>query len=192
MKTRIFTAVLALIVTGAFATTNPTNPIKKEVKVKEATITWTGKKVTGSHTGSINLQDGTLIMEGKTLVGGSFTIDMTSIQVADLEAGKGKEKLEGHLRTDQFFGVENFPTATFTITKVTKNGNGYDVVGNMTIKGITQSTKIHMVMNGNTASTTLSIDRTKYGIKYGSSSFFDNLKDKAINDNFDLAVSLKF
>ncbi|MEP0262854.1 YceI family protein [Dokdonia sp.] len=189
MKTRIFTAVLALIVTGAFATTNP---IKKEVKVKEATITWTGKKVTGSHTGSINLKEGTLIMEGNTLVGGSFTIDMTSIQVTDLEAGKGKEKLEGHLKTDQFFGVDNFPSATFTITKSVKSGNGYSVVGDMTIKGVTQNMKIHMDMNGNTASTTLSVDRTKYGIKYGSSSFFDNLKDKAISDNFDLAVSLKF
>ncbi len=189
MKTRIFTAVLALIVTGAFATTNP---IKKEVKVKEATITWTGKKITGSHTGTINLQEGTLIMEGNTLVGGSFTIDMTSIQVTDLEAGKGKEKLEGHLRTDQFFGVDNHPTATFTITDAAKSGNGYSVVGNMTIKGITQNIKVHMAMNGNTASTTLSIDRTKYGIKYGSSSFYDNLKDKAINDNFELAIDLKF
>ena len=188
MKTRLFTAILALIVTGAFAT----NPIKKDVKIKESKITWTGKKVTGSHTGTINLQDGTLIMDGDRLIGGSFTVDMTSLQVTDLEAGKGKEKLEGHLKTDEFFGVNKFPTATFTITDVAKSGNGYSVVGNMTIKGITQSMKIHLTMNGNTATTTLNVDRTKYGITYGSGSFFDNLKDKAINDNFELAVTLKF
>ena len=81
-----------------------------EVKVKEGTITWTGKKVTGSHTGTIELQEGTLIMEGNELVGGSFTVNMTSIQVTDLEAGKGKEKLEGHLKTDEFFGVNKFPS----------------------------------------------------------------------------------
>ncbi|GGG29727.1 hypothetical protein GCM10011344_33250 [Dokdonia pacifica] len=188
MKTKLFTAILALIVTGAFAT----NPIKKEVKVKEGTITWTGKKVTGSHTGTIELQEGTLIMEGNELVGGSFTVNMTSIQVTDLEAGKGKEKLEGHLKTDEFFGVNNFPTATFVITEVAKSGNGYSVVGNMTIKGITQSMKIRMSINGNSASTNLTVDRTKYGITYGSGSFFDNLKDKAINDNFELAINLKF
>lgn len=188
MKTKLFTAILALIVTGAFAT----NPIKKEVKVKEATIKWTGKKVTGSHTGTIDLQDGTLIMEGDRLVGGSFTVDMTSLQVTDLEAGRGKEKLEGHLKSKDFFGIEAHPTATFTITDAAKSGNGYSVVGDITIKGITQSIKVHMNMNGNSASTKLSVDRTKHGIKYGSSSFFDNLKDKAINDNFELAITLKF
>jgi len=187
MKTKLFTAILALIVTGAFAT----NPVKKEVKVKEGTITWTGKKITGSHSGTVNLQEGTLIMEGNNLTGGSFTVDMTSLVTTD-ELGGGKAKLEGHLKSDDFFGVANFPTATFTITNVTKSGNGYSVVGDITIKGITQSIKVYMAMEGNTASTTLSIDRTKHGIKYGSSSFFDNLKDKAINDKFDLAVTLKF
>ena len=117
---------------------------------------------------------------------------MTSIQVTDLEAGKGKEKLEGHLKADDFFGVNNFPTATFVITEVAKSGNGYSVAGNMTIKGITQSKKIHMSFNGNSASTNLTVNRTKYGITYGSGSFFDNLKDKAIDDNFELAVNLTF
>lgn len=188
MKTKLFTAILALIVTAAFAT----NPIKKEVKVKDTTITWVGKKVTGSHTGTIELQEGTLIMEGNELVGGNFIMNMTSLQVTDLEAGKGKEKLEGHLKTDDFFGVNNFPTATFTITNVTKNGDGYNVLGDMTIKGITQPMKIRMNIKGNTATTKLEVDRTKFGIKYKSGSFFDNLKDKAINDDFELAVSLTF
>jgi len=188
MKTRLFTAILALIITGAFATTNP---IKKEVKVKEATIIWTGKKITGSHSGTVNLKEGMVIMEGNTLVGGSFTVDMTSLVTTD-DLGNGKAKLEGHLKSDDFFGVANFPTANFTITDVAKSGNGYSIVGDVTVKGITQSVKIHMAIDGNTASTTLSIDRTKHGIKYGSSSFFDNLKDRAINDNFELAISLKF
>ncbi|MFC4632930.1 YceI family protein [Dokdonia ponticola] len=188
MKTKLVTAILALIVTGAFAT----NPVKKEVKVKDATITWVGKKVTGSHTGTIDLQEGTLIMEGNELVGGNFIINMTSLEVTDLEAGKGKEKLEGHLKTDEFFGVNNFPTATFTITDVAKSGDGYSVSGNMTIKGITQPMKIRMNINGNKATTKLEVDRTKFGITYGSGSFFDDLKDKAIYDDFELAVSLTF
>ncbi|WP_299683033.1 YceI family protein [uncultured Dokdonia sp.] len=188
MKTKLFTAILALIVTGAFAT----NPIKKEIKVKESKIIWTGKKVTGSHTGTIDLQDGTLIMEGDKLVGGSFTINMTSLQVTDLEAGKGKEKLEGHLKSKDFFGTTAHPTATFTITDVVQNGNVYSTVGNMTIKGITQSIRLRISVYGNKATTKLSIDRTKHGITYGSGSFFDNLKDKAINDEFELDVTLNF
>lgn len=188
MKTKLFTAILALIVTGAFAT----NPVKKEVKVKESTITWVGKKITGSHTGTVDLKEGTLIMEGNELVGGNFIMNMTSLEVKDLESGNGKEKLEGHLKSDDFFGVNNHPTATFTITDVAKSGDGYNVTGDMTIKGITQPMKIRMNINGNTATTKLEVDRTKYGIKYKSGSFFDNLKDAAINDEFELAVSLTF
>ncbi len=188
MKTRIFTALLALIVTGAFATTNP---IKKEIKIKESTITWTGKKVVGSHSGTVNLKEGTLIMEGDQLVGGEFVVDMTSLVTTD-DLGDSKKSLEGHLKSDDFFGVNKFPTATFTITGAAKSGDGYSVAGDMTIKGITQSIKVHMTMNGNTASTKLSIDRTKHGIRYGSSSFIDGLKDKAINNEFELVVNLTF
>ena len=181
------TGVLALLVTVGNALA--TNPIKKDVPVKDATVTWVGKKVTGSHTGTINLKEGNLVMEGDALVGGTFVIDMTTIQVTDLQAGRGKEKLEGHLNSGDFFGVEEFPTATFEITKATKSDNGYAIVGNMTIKGVTESMEVNLTMDGNTMTTQLLVDRTKFGIRYGSASFVDNLKNKAINDDFELNIS---
>lgn len=80
----------------------------------------------------------------------------------------------------------------FTITEVTESATGYNVVGDLTIKGHTESVSVNMVVSENTATTTFNVDRTKYGVRYGSASFFDNLKDNAISDNFELAVNLTF
>ena len=130
-------------------------------------------------------------MKGKKLVGGEFVVDMTSIVVTDLEAGKGKEKLEGHLKSADFFGVESNPTSKLVFTSVKPmNDNSYTVTGDLTIKGITKPVTLVVSMFENKASATLKIDRTKYDIKYGSGSFFDNLGDKAIYDDFDLVVDL--
>ena len=165
----------------------------KKVDAAKSSIIWTGKKVTGSHEGTINLKDGNLVFKGKTVVGGTFNVDMTSMAVTDLKAGQGKEKLEGHLKADDFFGTDKHETATLLFKKVSvKSPNVYTVNGDLTIKGITKPVTFELVTTVNTALANVKIDRTKYDIKYGSGSFFDNLGDKAINDNFDLAVSLKF
>ncbi|WP_431136434.1 YceI family protein [Psychroserpens mesophilus] len=165
---------------------------EKSVNVKDSNITWKGHKVTGSHEGTINLSEGTLMFEGEKLTGGNFTIDMTSITVTDLEAGNGKEKLEGHLKSDDFFGVNNHKKAMFKINNVTGDKGTYRVFGDLTIKGITKPATFQMTIKDNSATASFKIDRTKYGIKYKSGSFFDDLKDKAIYDEFDLNVNLTF
>jgi len=165
----------------------------KKVDASKSSINWTGKKVTGEHEGTINLKDGALVFKGKTLVGGTFNVDMTSIIATDLKAGQGKEKLEGHLKADDFFGTDKFATANLVFKKiVAKAPNVYVVTGDLTIKGITKPVTFDLTTTANTATTNVKIDRTKYDIKYGSGSFFDSLGDKAINDNFDLAIILKF
>ena len=116
---------------------------------------------------------------------------MTSLNTTDLE-GESKGKLEGHLKSADFFGVENFPTASLNIINVSGKGGSYKVKANLTIKETTKAVEFSMNIKGNTATASLEIDRTEYDIKYGSSSFFDGLKDKAIYDNFDLNVSLTF
>lgn len=116
---------------------------------------------------------------------------MTTLAVTDLEAGKGKEKLEGHLSSDDFFGITNHKNAKLVVTKAKKTDKGYVVAGDLTIKGKTNPIKFILTVNGDTASTTLKVDRTKYDIKYGSGSFFDNLGDKTISDEFELAINLK-
>jgi len=185
------TAKKLLILVLATTASSFTNPVKEKVEVKESTINWLGKKVTGKHNGSINLKEGFLEMDGDNIVGGEFVIDMKSITVLDLK-GDMKGKLEGHLKSDDFFGVENFPTATLNITSATKNGSSYNVDGNITIKGITQPITFTLNKDGNTATTTVTIDRSKFNVRYGSGSFFDNLGDKTIYDDFKLDVTLKF
>ena len=99
-----------------------------------------GRKVTGSHEGTINLKSGYLTLDNNDLVGGEFIIDMTSIVCTDL-SGKGKAGIESHLKSDDFFSVNKFPTASLTILNVKKKDlmfDQYQVNANITIKGMTQ------------------------------------------------------
>ncbi|HEX8561682.1 MAG TPA: YceI family protein [Flavobacterium sp.] len=176
----------------AFGTATASAQTKK-VDVNKSTITWEGKKVTGKHDGTVKLQDGVLTFKSKKLTGGSFTIDMNSIAVTDLKAGQGKEKLEGHLKADDFFGTDKFATSRLVFTKVTpKTANVYTVTGDLTIKGITKPVTFDMTVNKNTATADVTIDRTKYDIRYGSKSFFESIGDKAIYDDFEIKVTLVF
>ncbi|NCT18762.1 MAG: lipid-binding protein [Flavobacteriaceae bacterium CG2_30_34_30] len=189
MKTNILKGIGAtVIILTALAFTKP---MEKEIKIKESSIIWVGEKITGSHTGTIQLKEGNLLMEGNQLIGGSFVIDMTTINVTDL-TGENKGKLEGHLKSDDFFGVANFPTATLIIKNANKTTDGYYINAEITIKGKTEPIAFDLKLEANTATTSLKIDRTKFGVRYGSGSFFDSLGDNTIYDNFDLNVSLKF
>lgn len=177
---------LALVALASFTV----NAQTKKIDVAKSGIVWTGKKVTGSHTGTINLQSGNLVFKKKLVKGGTFVVDMTTINTTDL-SGKGKESLDGHLKADDFFGVDKFKTATLTFTNIsTKNKNNYTITADLTIKGITKPVTFDLVVNGNTATATVKVDRTKYGIKYGSGSFFSDLGDKTISDEFELEVKL--
>ncbi len=183
-------AIAAAIVLTAAFTSNSIE--EKKVDVKESNIEWKGEKVTGYHEGNINLEDGHFILEDGELKGGEFEIDMTSITVTDLE-GEDKGKLEGHLKSDDFFGVETYPTSKLVITSAAKKSDGtYGVVADLTIKEETHPVTFDLEWNENSASTELTIDRSKYNVRYGSGSFFDNLGDNTIYDNFDLKVELKF
>lgn len=166
--------------------------VKKEVKTASSKVVWKGYKVTGAHDGLISLKSGHLVFDNDKLVGGSFIIDMTSLTVADLQ-GEYKQKLEGHLKSDDFFGVSKYPTASLEITDVKSNGkNAYHATGDLSIKGKTEPVSFNISIYGSKANVSLKIDRTKYDVKYGSASFFEGLKDKAIYDEFDLVADLEF
>ena len=165
--------------------------MKKEINANASEVNWKGKKMTGSHKGTIDLKDGFLLYEDDKLVGGEFEMDMPSINVTDL-SGEGKEKLEGHLKSEDFFGVEKHPVSKLVFNSVAKKDDGtYGVVGNLTIKEHTNPVTFDLDLNGDSAYTALTIDRTKYHVKYGSGSFFQNLGDNTIYDNFELDVNLK-
>ena len=185
----IATLVIVAFMTFSFTTAEGG---KKEIKLENSKVVWKGYKVTGSHIGIISIKSGNLNFDKDILTGGSFEIDMSTITVTDLE-GEDKGKLEGHLKSDDFFGVEKFPTATLHFTKVKPVGkNAYEVKGDITIKGKTETVSFNVSVYGSKANVTLKIDRTKFDVRYGSTSFFDGLKDKAIYDEFDLVVDLEF
>ena len=185
---------LAIIAVVAFATVSFTTikNEKKDVKADKSKVVWKGYKVTGSHEGTIAIKSGSLTFNENKLVGGEFVIDMTSINTTDLQ-GESKGKLDGHLKSDDFFGVENYPTATLVFKKVTASGkNAYNVSGDLTIKGKTNPVNFIISIYGNKATASVKVDRTKYGVQYNSTSFFEGLKDKAIYDEFDLVTDLEF
>lgn len=185
-------SILAAAVIIASSAVTQAQTTKKSIDTNESNIEWTGKKVLGSHNGTIAFKEGILEMDGETLIGGNFTVDMTSINVTDLKSGKGKEDLEGHLKSEDFFGVSKHTTATLKFTKVQKMSDGYEVEANLTIKGKTEPISFELMMKDGAASTSLKVDRTKYDVRYGSGSFFDGLGDKTISDKFILDVTLKF
>jgi len=192
MKNRVKTIAAALIIaTITFAFTTIEDG-KKEVKVETSSVTWKGYKVTGSHAGSIALKQGSLDFKDGKLAGGEFVIDMTTIENTDME-GEYKAKLEGHLKSDDFFGVATYPTAKLVFKTVKSTGkNSYEVTGDLTIKDKTNPVTFDMSIYGNKATANIKIDRTDYEVRYGSASFFDNLQDKAIYDEFDLITDLEF
>ena len=169
--------------------------ITKKVDIKNSLVKWTGYKVTGQHEGTITLKKGELNFDGNLkLIGGVFDMDMTSINTTDLDGGS-KDRLDSHLKNDDFFSVNKYNTANLVFTKImlSKNKNeNYVVDADLTIKGITNPISFEMNVYENSASANLKIDRTKFNIRYGSASFFDGLKDRAIYDEFDLEVRLKF
>ncbi|MGV9003883.1 YceI family protein [Flavobacterium sp.] len=186
LKTIALSLLIALGTTAASAQT-------KKINTDKSQINWLGKKVTGEHTGTINFKSGYLVFDKADLKGGNFTVNMTSITVTDLKEGKGKEKLEGHLKADDFFGTDKFETSSLEFKKIANKSKGiYTVTADLTIKGITNPVTFDIVIKGTTAAAKVMIDRTKFDIKYGSGSFFDNLGDKTINDEFELNVNLVF
>jgi polyisoprenoid-binding protein YceI len=183
------TIVLALSVVFSVATATAQT---KKIDASKSTIKWVGKKVTGQHNGTVDFKDGAIVLQGNKLVGGTFTVDMTSLTSTDLQ-GEYQGKLNGHLKSEDFFGTEKYPTAILVIKKIgTKSANIYTAVADLTIKGITNPVTFDMTVNGNTATTTFKVDRTKYDIKYNSASIFSAIGDKAISDDFELAIALKF
>jgi polyisoprenoid-binding protein YceI len=165
----------------------------KAINVSTSAVNWQGYKVTGSHTGTVAIKSGALDFTGDKLTGGNFVLDMTAINVTDL-TGKGKTSLEGHLKADDFFGSEKFPTAKLMIKKVASRGKAgeYKVTADLTIKGITKEVKFDATAAAGIAKAAIKIDRTDFDVKYGSGSFVDNLGDKTIYDEFDINVVLAF
>ncbi len=185
MKTKYFVLACTIMLSGSAMFAQ-----KAEVNTEKSKVEWMGKKMGGQHEGNIQLKSGYLELKAGEIVAGNFTVDMTSITNTDLKDGSN-QKLVGHLKSDDFFGVQAYPTAEFVVTKSSKFNNGTaTLTGDLTIKGNTESISFEVVRAGKEYAAKLDIDRSKFDVRYGSNSFFDNLGDKAIDDIFTLKIKL--
>ena len=186
----------ALLITVITLTTVQLSGQKNYVAdVASTQIIWNAKKVTGEHTGTIALKDGWLTLKGSAITGGEFNIDMTTIKDSDLKDDKMKGMLEGHLKSDDFFGVEKYPLSRLVITGSTVQPDGKIAVkGELTIKGKTNPVEFTATPEKKgeetVYNTVITVDRTLYDVRYGSGKFFANLGDKVIYDEFTLTVTL--
>ncbi|HET6245848.1 MAG: YceI family protein [Bacteroidetes bacterium] len=162
-------------------------------------IEWTGKKVTGKHNGEISISNSDLLVKNGAIQGGTITVDMTSITCSDMQGEMG-EKLVGHLKSDDFFAVDKFNTAVYVIKSIkpikgaTEGKPNNTISGDLTIKGITHELSfpaIISVKDDNIVTVgEVTIDRTIYDVRYGSATFFENIGNKAISNDFTLNFKL--
>jgi len=173
---------------------------KVVIDSRKSQIRWEGNKIVGGHWGTVIIKEGFLKMNSHKLSGGEFTIDMKTIEVLDLKENEGKFKLEGHLMSDDFFSTDKYPTAKLVITEVSEVPNARrgqanaNIKANLTIRGITHSISFPATVNHRgsnfSANADITIDRTKWDIKYNSGNFFKDLGDRMIKDEIVFKVRL--
>ncbi|MEN0002546.1 MAG: YceI family protein [Bacteroidota bacterium] len=169
------------------------------VNTNESKVNWIGAKLLGDqHSGFIKLREGALQVEGGQLVGGSFVIDMNSLENTDMNPGEGKEDLEGHLKNNDFFEVETYPTGKFEVTSLAavegREDATHTITGNLTLKDITKSITFPAKVSVSDASIEavtpqFVIDRTQWNVMYGAG-VLGLAKDKIIKDEVALQINL--
>ena len=190
----LFTACEKPPVAQAAAAVEVFTPAKaegKEFKIDatNSKIIWIGTKVTGKHNGTINLKEGSVFVKDGSIVAGKFVADMASLDDKDL-SGEYHDKLNKHLKSDEFFDVAKFPEGLFEISAVEKSEKGATIKGNLTLKGITHGVTFdaEIVSDKNipkAAKATFNIDRKKWGIVYPGK------PDDLISDTINLTLDLK-
>lgn len=187
-------ALLMVSASPLFAAPKPSG--RFVVNAQQTTLSWNAKKVTGEHSGLVPVASGVIDVNNGTVKSGNFTMNLAGLTVTDIKDAGTNAKLVGHLKSDDFFSTEKHPNSTFVVTGITpgSQAGSYTVKGNLTIKGITQPVEFpaSILVDGKTlkATANITVDRTKFDIRYGSKSFFESIGDKAIYDDFTLSLQL--
>ena len=164
-----------------------------QVDMENSQIKWIGRKVTGEHSGTLNLSGGWVVLDKNSINSGKFIFDMASISNTDIESPEWKQKLEDHLKSEDFFHTDSFPHAILEIKGrqsliIENSKKSAQILADLTIRGITHEIKLPLDLtqsqNNFNAEGSVDIDRTLYNIQYKSGKFFDELGDKLIYDNF--------
>jgi polyisoprenoid-binding protein YceI len=198
---KLFTFLMLIIL--ASCNTNPNQASSQQaqgvatvdniynVETAQSQITWTGREVSTSyHYGTLDFVSGNFEISNGAIVNGEFIVDMTSINNQDME-GDSKARLEGHLKSDDFFSVESYPTASISINSSELISDGkWNVSADLSIKGFTHPVNFEMISSEDGWSANLVFDRSKYDVRFRSGSFFENLGDKLIYDDIELSINL--
>ena len=170
------------------------------VNIENSNINWIGRKVTGEHSGTLNLSKGWVVMQEGSIIGGKFIFDMTSIKNTDIESPEWKEKLEKHLMAEDFFFTDSFPHAILEIkdhSQIVKYNTEINnrIIADLNIRGITHEInfplEISQVQSIFYTEGTIDINRTIFNIRYKSGTFFEELGDRMIYDDFTVQFSLQ-
>lgn len=189
-----------------------------DVDSEASVINWKGGKkviVNDTHHGTVKVRSGSVeVNAAGEIVGGEIVIDMKSIKNKDLELPSSSDKLDAHLKSSDFFDVEQYPEARFVIKEIKKesepkgrgkkadkakkneDGQKYLATGEMTIKDKTHKETVTLIVTKQAEAdyrikSTFEIDRARYNVKYNSEKFFKNLGDKIIKDELEISLALK-
>lgn len=190
----LLAVVFAVSSMGAMAQNKPMTSTYN-VDPAATKIVYVGKKVTGQHTGNVAAKSGNLTLQGEEITGGEIVVDMNSLTSTDITDAETNGKYIGHMKSPDFFDTAKYPESKLVIKNSKKTDKGLEVSGDLTMIGqtkpvtflVTDLKKTDSVVTGKS---NLTLNRTQWGLKYGSGSFFKGLGDKAINDEFTLAIDL--
>jgi polyisoprenoid-binding protein YceI len=186
MKQKVILLLAAILILGA-------QGFAQDYKVlsDKSIIRWSGKKIGKNHLGKVSLKEGSFTLKSEKFVAGQFVIDMATIVDEDLTDPNWNAKLIGHLKSNDFFAVEKFPTATLRIKESTEFvKDEANVTADLTIKGATHPVIFKVKRSGDVFQATIIFDRSQYDVRYGSGKFFENLGDNAIEDMIPMDVTL--
>ncbi|MDG1674850.1 MAG: YceI family protein [Flavobacteriales bacterium] len=194
----IMTLGTTLVLTLAAFASNDEGTTRYKVDTNASSITWHATKVMGEHMGTVNVTNGVMSITDGTMTSANVIADMSSIACTDLE-GEWADKLVGHLNSDDFFNVSEHKTSSFLLRnmealKDAKGDATHTVTGDFTIRGITQSVTFEATISDENGTLSISgsvvLDQSQFGVKYGSGSFFENLGDNLIHDEFTVGFNL--
>jgi polyisoprenoid-binding protein YceI len=186
---------IALISANAFAQNKPMITTYA-VDTDKTQVTYVGKKVTGEHTGLVKVKSGNLVFTGPELTGGEIIVDMNSMSNTDITDAEYQQKFLAHMKSEDFFDTAKYPESKLVIKKTKMAGKDLEVSGDLTMIGQTKPVTFKVTDwkwsdKEITGKTKVTVDRTKFGLKYGSTSFFKSLGDKAIHNDFTLDINLR-
>ena len=205
MKYKILFSLIFLVGCDSGKKSDNSNPILNQLTpeagtysllIDDSELSWIGTELsTKTHTGTIDFTDGTIVVDSDNTISGNVKINMSTINVTDLQ-GRSKEMLERHLRSSDFFEVESYSEAKFSFISKSfdKLSNQISFVGDLTIKDITNPISFNATLLETSpflkAKAVLSFDRSKYNVRFRSGNFFENLGDKLILDDIDVNIRL--